>query len=269
MAYLPYAPQKGAIYSLTGPAPQSVVAVFNDPTDPNYVGMLSDITGLDSPDVRESADDLAAADGGVHGDFYFGRRPIVLTVEVFGHATAAERDARIDRAMRASKALRGDSILSWINSPAASNVQMQTWVRRQQPVRAVGGWTKQIQIPLVSQYAQLVSTALHTASGAGTVTVENIGSDYSFPILRVAGAAVNPTITVGSTVLRTTGLTINVGQYVDFDTANHTATWQDGTSANRYIDWAGTSWPVLAPAGLTDFQLSAGTLTVTWRDAWT
>jgi len=52
--------------------------VFNDPSDADYVGVLSNISGLDSPDVREAADDLIGDDGGVHGNFYYGRRPIVL-----------------------------------------------------------------------------------------------------------------------------------------------------------------------------------------------
>lgn len=120
MAYYPYAVEKGAIYTLV--APTGTKAVFNDPLDPSYVGMLTDVTGLDSPEIRESAEDLTEADGGDHGAFYFGRRPISLTASVFGHTSIANRNARIDLARRASLAMRGDSILSWKPSTRFENL---------------------------------------------------------------------------------------------------------------------------------------------------
>ena len=112
MAYAPLANEIGAVYTLTS-ADGLSVAVFNDPTSPNYVGALTEVTGLDSAEIRESASELVEADGGAHGAFYLGRRPIVLNGKVFGHASIAERNARLDRARRASLALRGDSNLVW------------------------------------------------------------------------------------------------------------------------------------------------------------
>ena len=111
MAYQPLATQIGAVYTLTGP--DGSVAVFNDPSSPNYVGMLTEVTGLDSAEVRESASDMVEADGGAHGTFYLGRRPVVLNGKVFGHTTEVERSLRLDRARRASLALRGDAVLKW------------------------------------------------------------------------------------------------------------------------------------------------------------
>jgi hypothetical protein len=111
MSYYPYASETGAIYRLVGP--NGAVAVFNDPLDPQYVGMLSEVTGLDSADVRESAEDLVEADGGTHGNFYFSRRPIILNGRIFGHSSVAERNRRMDLARRASLALRADATLSW------------------------------------------------------------------------------------------------------------------------------------------------------------
>lgn len=71
-------PQYGVKYVLTGMQGDGVRVVFNDPADADYVGVLTNISGLDSPDLRESADDLIGDDGGIHGNFYHGRRPIVL-----------------------------------------------------------------------------------------------------------------------------------------------------------------------------------------------
>lgn len=71
-------PQFGVKYVLTGMQGDASRITFNDPQDADHVGYLSNITGLDSPDVRESADDLIGDDGGVHGNFFYGRRPVVL-----------------------------------------------------------------------------------------------------------------------------------------------------------------------------------------------
>lgn len=111
MAYVPYAVTFGDRYEIL--SPDGVRAVFNDTEDPNYVGMLTEVTGLDSADVRESAQDIVEGDGGVHGNFYFGRRPITMTARIFGHDSVAERTRRIDLARRATLAMRGDALLSW------------------------------------------------------------------------------------------------------------------------------------------------------------
>lgn len=133
MAYYPFAVEAGAIYTLTNP--NGAVAVFNDDLDPSYVGMLTEVTGLDSPEVRESADELVEADGGTHGNFYFGRRPIVMNGKVFGHASVTERSIRLDRARRASMALRSDSTLSWIPSKGLTN-----YVTNPRAVNDTSGW---------------------------------------------------------------------------------------------------------------------------------
>lgn len=154
MAYYPFAPETGAKYTLT--SPDGVTATFNDPFDPNYVGMLAEVTGLDSADVRESADDLVEADGGQHGYFWLGRRPIVLNGRVFGHASVAQRAARLDRGRRASFALRGDSTLSWKPSTRREN-----FITNPRVVSATG-WTATFS-------GGLTSTAFTQSAGGGRV----------------------------------------------------------------------------------------------------
>jgi hypothetical protein len=116
--YYSYSPQVDSIYTLRQGAWK---AVFNDPFDPNYAGMLTEVSGLDSPDVRESAEDLVEGDGGVHGNFYFGRRPITLNGRIFGHQTARERDIRLDYVRNATLAMRSDAILSWVPRDRITN----------------------------------------------------------------------------------------------------------------------------------------------------
>ena len=272
MAYYPISTEAGAIYTLTGP--DGSVAVFNDPSSPDYVGMLTEVTGLDSAEVRESASDLTEADGGAHGAFYFGRRPIVMTGRVFGHASLAARDLRLDRARRASLALRGDAVLTWKPSDWASRsyLELFTTVRRQQPFRESGGWVKEFQIALVSQYATIQSSALITV-GTGVPT-ENRGNYPAYPLIEITGASANPTVSVGGLTFRTAGLTLASGEKVQFDMLNHsgqfTAGPRAGQSANRYIDFTNTQWPYLSGLGASQaFSMTGGGSTsASYRHTW-
>lgn len=278
MPYYAYSPQMGCKYVLLGP--NSARAAFNDPSDADYVGVLTEdgVTGLDSADVRESATELAGSDGGSHGDFYFGRRPITMTGIVTGHASAGARDARLAKLRRATNALRSDVLLMWHNNPTATTIPMQTWCRLQNR-RITGAWNKSFQLGLVSEYAVLFSQALRSASGS-PVTVENQGDWAAFPVIRIDGASTNPTVTVDSLdtdeanmVLYTKNLSLAAGEAVEVDTLNHTATFvagaRNGQSANRHIDFDLTvRWPALHYGNSTVTLGGGGTLSLTWRDAW-
>lgn len=278
MTYFAYAPAISDIYTLTGP--DGSVAVLNDPTNANYVGMVVDITGLDGADVRESSEDLTEADGGAHGNFFYGRRPITITGRVFGHTTLAQARTRLDKILRASDAMRGDAVLKWVPvDQTGTFIEMFTYVRRQQPVRITGSWVKDFQVSLVSEYAPLFSTALRSATAANGVTasVENQGSGEAYPIITITGASTNPTVTNGTPsptqILYTTGLTLVAAESIQIDTLTHTASFtagaRSGQSANRYIDFGLTvRWPRLA-AGINSFVLAGGgSMTLSYRDTW-
>lgn len=268
MPYVPYSPQIGCKYTLTGP--NGIVATFNDPLDANYVGVLSDVTGLDSAEVREAAEDLASADGGQHGYFWYGRRPIVLTGTVFGHSTMEQRDARLDRLRRASNAMRADATLAWQNLPLASNASMLTVVRRQQPLRIQGGWVKTFQVSLVSEFAALIGAALNdSGTGAGPFVCENKGDYPSPPVIDVTNGT-------SATIIenQTTGLvlrflsTLPASSTISVDVATHTASIA-GVSANQHIDYVNSTWPTIN-MGNNTMRISAGpgTFRVRWRDSW-
>lgn len=181
MTYIPYSPEVGAKYTLTGP--DGTVAVFNDPSDPNYVGMLTDVTGLDSSNVREAGDDYVATDGGWHGNFFYGRRPITMSGTVFGYGGSDERTARLDRLRRASNAMRADALLSWTNM-GMNVAHMCAFVRRQQPLRITGAWVKQFQLQLVSADAPLYSYDIHTVENVNYYPggdFENTNTAFGFP----------------------------------------------------------------------------------------
>lgn len=281
-------------YTLT--APNGATAVFNDTTDPNYVGMIRDVTGFDSPDVRESADDLVQQDGGIHGDFFYGRRPITLSGTILNPLSASERNQRIDRLSAASNALRGDALLTW--TPTGGDMRMMV-VRRNQPLRVTGAWQKDFQLALVAADPRIYSYAVHStgvsagapssagrgynksfpivygpAAPSGQLVVSNAGDAETFPLLRITGPGTNPTL-----INLTTGqqlaivYTLAASEYLVVDMLNRTVLLNG--SANRYgaVDFVNSEWFPIIPGdndlriGFSSFSTGAA-LQVDWRDAW-
>ena len=282
----------GIKYTLTGP--NGGVAVFNDQTDPNYVGALTEVTGFDNPDVRENADDLVQMDGGIHGDFFYGRRPITMTGLILNPASATERNARSDKLTRAADALRADATLAFTPSGGVPSVM---WVRKNQPTRITGAWQKQFQLALVAADPRIYSSALHTstvsagtstpvgrsydkgygidygpASPVGQALVTNAGTTLTYPVLTITGPASNPQITNMTTGQRISLIyTLADGEQLVVDTLNRTV--RLGGTTDRYgaVDFGNTSWWGLVP-GVNDIRLasfsSGASLRVDWRDAW-
>jgi hypothetical protein len=125
------------------------VAVFNDDSHAHFVGILSpESSGLDSPDIREDAADVIEGDGGIHGDFYAGRRPVVLQGTIIANS-AEQRNERVEKLRRASRALRGNGTLEWEPQGGPSGGVLIT-VRRQQPLRITKGYVKDFSLPLVA-----------------------------------------------------------------------------------------------------------------------
>jgi hypothetical protein len=135
----------GCKYTLIGP--DGTTVVFNDSSDPNFVGVLSpESSGLDSADVREDATDATEEDGGHHGDFFEGRRPVVLQGTIIASG-AIDRNEKAEKLKRASRALRRDAILTW--SPQGGS-EVELGLRRQQPLRITKGYVKDFQLPMVA-----------------------------------------------------------------------------------------------------------------------
>lgn len=166
--------QFGVPFTLIGP--DGSRAVFNDDTDPDYVGLLNSVSGLDSAEVRENFDDRVEADGGVHGNFWYGRRPVVLE-GLIRHTTAADRNAKEQKLLRASNAMRGDAGLSW--TPDGSSIARRILLRRQQPVRISGAWNKQFMVPLVAENA-----AIESNQQAGIAVLPGGVTSLNAPLLR-------------------------------------------------------------------------------------
>lgn len=275
MTAYPTGPESGVVYTLENA--EGYQAVFNDSTSANFAGVLTGedaVTGLESPEIRESFVETTEGDGGDHGTFFTGRRPITLQAEVVG-ATPAARNAMLTRIARASMALRSDATLKF--TPSGSIPQFVS-VRRQQPLRAPGGWKKRVFISLVAEDPRIYSQALYTSAPILTGTpgsLENQGSSESYPVVRINGPGTKPTITAGgrSLTFKST-FSLTAGQYVDVDLLNSAVTHSDGTSRYSSVDWVNSTWWGLVP-GINSVSVSwlsgntaASTIVVSWRDAW-
>jgi virginiamycin B lyase len=182
---LPVGPQTGTTYTLTGP--DGAIAVFNDSTDPNYVGAITEISGFESPEVRQNAENIVGMDGGIHGNFYYGPRPITLTGTIYNVASATDRNEKLDKLTSASNAMRADATLEW--TPSGGEAVFMK-LRRAQPLRVTGSWSKDFQISMVAADPRIYSVALQTATitqstilgfvTTGTSALIGIVADASF-----------------------------------------------------------------------------------------
>lgn len=229
---------------------------------------VEEVTGFDSPNMRENIEDLPEQDGAIAGDYFLGSRPITFSGRVIG-STATVRNAQVVSLQRAVRGLRGDCV---IKSTASGLPAMQANARLQN-LRVTGGFVKQFQLGMVCADPRIYSQALNTQSrsGTGTVSCTNAGNFDARPVIRVT-AMNTPTITNTTTGLALTlSYNITAGHYVDIDMAARTAI--DDTAVSHYNSITfPTNWWTLAP-GANTITLSGTTntgaaLSVSWRDTW-
>jgi Phage tail protein len=267
-------PQFGVPYALVGS--DGSRAVFNEPSDPDYVGWLSNISGFDSPEVRESADDLIGDDGGVHGTFFYGRRPVVLEGYIESRPTNADRNIRMTRLQRASNAMRQDSTLRW--APEGGTEQI-LYVRRQQPLRITGGYLKQFQLALVSADPRIYGAEIKEQRFLPNVhdgTINNKGTMRTPPTITIYGPATAIEVhnhTTGEYIVLASGYALTGAQSLVIDVASRTVTREDGSNQFSQVQFASTAWWEAVPGLNTIAFHATGTtgatsMIVRWQDAW-
>lgn len=242
MAYYPLATSFEARYVLDNVDFGGARAVFNDPADPDYVGALTEVTGLDSPEVRESAFDLTESDGGSHGYFYLGRRPIVLTGAVFGHASVAERAVRLDRARRASLALRNDTLLSW-----KPRVRLENLVTNPRAQNDLVGWSG-------------TSPSFVINSGASVARVTGVSPPVGTTAVQISTTTLAGTQYQGAT----TSITLNAGVTYGISAAyRRTAGTGTGEILVSHSTGAGSGLTLTSNATAASWTTVTGTFTPT------
>ena len=271
---VPTGPQFGIKYTLTNA--EGLRCVFNDEHDADYVGWLTNISGFDSPDVREAADDLVGDDGGVHGLFYYGRRPVVLEGMIDSRPDNALRNLRMTRLQRSSNAMRTDSTLRWMPE---GGVEQVLNLRRQQPLRITGGYNKSFQLSMVSSDPRIYSAEVKEAIIAPNthdIFLQNVGTIGSPPEVSINGPATAIEIhnhSNGQFIVFAPAYSISAGQRLDINFANRTVMRENGTNVYGQVQFATTSWWALDPGSNEVAWHATGTtgassMIVRWRDAW-
>lgn len=270
---VPSGPQYGVKYTLT--APNGARCVFNDPEDADFVGWLTDMTGMDSPDLREAADDLVGDDGGVHGDFFYGRRPIVMSGQIESRPDNISRNVRMTRLQRASNVTRQDAVLRW--SPEGG-VEQTISVRRQQPLRITGAYNKQFQLALVAADPRIYSAAISEARLNPNVltSVDNNGTMRTPPSVTIFGPATAIEVhnhTNGEFVVFAPTFALTAGQTLTIDFRNRTVFLNGTTNKYDQVTFGSTTWWELDP-GTSNIEwhatgtTGASVMVVQWQDAW-
>ncbi len=261
----------------------------------NYVGALAGddaVTGLDSPEVRESFSDISEGDGAIHGNFYHGRRPITLSGQIVADSTEA-RNERLTRLQRATNSLQADGTLTWTPTGGISQF---CYVRKQQPTRIAGAGTiKNFFVALVAADPRIYATTATSYSGiaiGGTQVAENRGS-YAAPfdsitISRPTGSTVNTiTVTVGGVTVVKLGGTGTGGtpaalgwtsasaitNYVINTRTRSVVTTGSVTDAYNTVDFTASNWTDLSPGNNNvSFSVTGGgtgsTMAISYRDVW-
>lgn len=141
-------------------------AVFNDSTDADYVGVLdpTQCSGLDAPEIREDAAEKVENDGAIFGDFFAGKRPVVLGGSINATSTTS-RNERASKLRRVTNAKRDDLTLTWEPQGTGQKVFMN--MRRGQPLRVTEGFLKKFQASLVAADSRILSSTLQVVSAKG------------------------------------------------------------------------------------------------------
>jgi hypothetical protein len=264
------------------------IASFNVPTDANFCGYLTDVTGLDMYGVRENAQTNAAGDGGYHGPFWRDRRPFTLTgfaMPVFPLLSRDQAQDKIGGVL--GECLRQDGVLNWT---PADGIQRGIYFRTQQPLRLTPGQSlaqKTFLVACVARDWRVLKWAQSNAgnSGAGLpiLTSEtNNGNADAAPIFTVTGP-INQPITTNNTSLKKFTFTGNVpaAQQLVIDlTGVYPSILLNGADASNLVDPLNTDYTiaVLGGGAAQNIQLSSGSgspgttgatgLSVGWHDSW-
>ncbi|MEJ7783168.1 MAG: hypothetical protein WKF96_00095 [Solirubrobacteraceae bacterium] len=271
-------------YTLVGPDGTRVVWGNSDAAkaDPDYIGWLNPddgITGLDSAQVREVAEDGVAEDGGTHGNFLFGRRTVTFAGMINPNGSMATINALEEKVRQASFAMRADATLTWTpDGSPARRLLLRRQVERVGTGRRPKGWF----LSLVSAAWQIdgaVEKSVSRAVAGPTVMMAtNAGTAASFPRFELTGPLNNATVSIrnhhlpGSPIIyKTKPVVLNAGQVlaVDFKTGKVTV---GGAPRGGLTDFMASPWTPLR-AGTNNLEVLTSVAsdlawTVFFRDAW-
>lgn len=272
------------------------------PADPESCVLLQEVQGLDSREIRETIADLASRDGDYLGDVRQAGLTLIVEAVIVGvdRADLREREAALRRALAPTSTTWVCRIDGRVGDPEDLIAQ----VRTSSPLRSADsvqgpGRVKAATFGLRSGDAVLygaserivtiyptIATAGMTfpmrfpVSFAGSVslgtTVTNAGDADTWPLLRVYGPVVNPTIQNVTTGLQLVVVgTIDADTFIQIDPATRAVTLGGNPDLSRYamLDRTASSfWPLVPGANAIRLLAASfsGTARVelTYRDAY-
>lgn len=282
----------GCPYFIYNPAATAYVAL-NAPADGSFVGYVDDITGLDSPGIRENAQVVVAGDGGYHGPFWKDRRPWTISgfvVPSFPLVTRDQAQEKLEGIIM--QAMASDGTMLWT---PADGIQRLLPFRAQQPPRITIGQSKvekRFTLGLVTADWRVVGATVLSVSGTGAspltlAAATNLGTADAAPKFTItgpigAGTSITITnITTGKAISLVAGTVVSAGTQAVIDlSATYPTVTNAGVDASGAIDPLATDWSI-AVAGtlsvtsgsnvfrLTGLGTSGATgLQVQWRHSW-
>jgi len=266
-------------YALLGPDGTRIV-LGNTPAakaDPDYIGWIdpdSGIAGLDSPDVIERAAAIIQGDGGIHYDFFHGRRPIVVNGVIDPLLMDTAGIAALEQKIkRATNAMRADALLSWTNTGFP---ERRLRLRRQSPPRITGRRPKQFQLALVDADYRVLSADENGPAAVAlgtTLNVTNAGDETATARFEIVGPVpatlLIENLDTGLTIRFKSSFSLSTGQTLIVDTSPpYPVVTVDGVNGYEAIDFLETSWWGLRAGAQNVRARSTGGTTGTWRPLW-
>lgn len=269
----------GILYIITGPD-TTEARLGGDNTHANYIGPVLDSSGWDSPELRETVDELVEGDGSVHGPSFFGRcvRQLDGMIAV-DHPTTTLRQ-RIERLQRATRALRQDGTVLWTPSDAGSVQRMITFRRSGRTPIITGRRPRNFTITLSSERIPEFSAAELTNGSKTSGSSPSVGGNAeTFPRFEITPSS--DTITIKRTVptlggvqlemkLSQAGINGSGTIYIDFWDRR---VWQGNadpalaTDRRGAIVWPTSYWWPLT-VGSNTWTITGGTAQIFYRTAW-
>jgi len=275
-------------------APDGTTVTFND----GGLYWLTDVSGFDSPNIRQNIADLPEDDGAVASQSLLGSRPFTMTGWINAQ-TAADRNQAMAQLQQAVRGLRADATFRATPS-GFPPLQVAGRLDNLRYSKIDNGFYKSFQLACVAANPRMFSQEEHVSSSstsagasmgapfplvfpvvfgggsgaAASATLTNEGNMGTPPVIRIYGPVTTPearNLTVGQSIFVDT--TLLIGEYVELDTAARTAVKSDGTNLYGSVRFPDSVWWQLQP-GSNDLELRASvtgagaSVTVFWQDAW-
>lgn len=252
-----------------------------------------------SPAVRAVTEDRTGANGVYDTTTLYGGRTVAMTATIYSSELLHELASYLSPRLRPNLGVTDPAVFNGERFLALrrdnftpGEINNLSHLRRQLQLQwacPTGVWqaTEPVTFALNAQaeeisgrtYPLVFPRIYPAAAPIGTTIVDNPGTEPADQTVRMYGPCRAPRYTndtTGETITFTTDLVLGLGDYVEVNTANHTAFLNSDPAASRaqFIDYALSTWWQIPPGTssvhyhpLAEVDVGAGSVT-TFRPAW-